>query len=131
MDTNHSSSLSSSASQGDAVFNLDAALQRMDGDADLLNEVIDVFLEDYPNSLQQLRSSAEARDLKLVLRTAHTLKGVAGNFAANSVTEVGHQVETLCKADQLTEAISLVPMLESRVLILAEALRRHRQKEAA
>ncbi|MBI1840714.1 MAG: Hpt domain-containing protein [Verrucomicrobia bacterium] len=113
------------------IYDLNVALERMDGDVPLLEEVIDIFLDDYANSIAELRQAAASRDQAALQRAAHTLKGAVGNFVAHRATEAALSVETLAKAGQLDLAISLTPRLEDEVARLAAALKQYRHREAA
>lgn len=103
----------------------------MDGADDLLVEVIAVFLEDYPNSLQELRRSAAAGVAADLQRSAHTIKGAVGNFVAGPATEVAFQIEQFAKQGAMPQAVSLVDSLESEVLRLAAALSAYRDRREA
>jgi len=45
-----------------SVFDLDVALQRIDGDRDLLMEAVDIFLESAPALVAQIRSAVRRSD---------------------------------------------------------------------
>lgn len=57
-------------------------LDRLDGDTDLLAELVPLFLDDYPLLLEEIRSAIEKTDLEQLRRAAHTLKGTVSNFSA-------------------------------------------------
>ncbi len=114
-----------------AIMNLSIALQRMDGDADLLREIVDIFLEDHLGGLRELHAAADARDSVRLQRAAHTLKGAAGNFVATRATDLALQLEQLCKGGDLEGGLALVTPLDQEVTRLADALRVAREREAA
>ncbi len=114
-----------------APFNLTIALERMDGDAGLLDEVIDIFLEDHLNCLNEIKSTAANRDVAGLQRAMHTVKGAVRNFVALEAAGVAQQAEHLCKEGKLDAAIGMVPTVEKAVLVLAESLRAYRLKQAA
>ena len=130
--------LSGSANEPDSVnpvepvlMNLNLALERMDGDADLLREIIDIFLEDHIDGLRELRAASQARDNSRLQRAAHTLKGAVGNFVAVQATNLALRLEATCKGGDLEGGLALVDSLEREVSRLAVALRAVREKEAA
>ncbi|MBC8117053.1 MAG: response regulator, partial [Candidatus Saccharimonas sp.] len=68
------------------AFNLTTALARVRGDAEFLKELIGLFLEESAELMRDLRQAIDRQDATQVQRTAHSLKGAAGNFAAPTVT---------------------------------------------
>jgi two-component system, sensor histidine kinase and response regulator len=75
------------------VLDRAVALDRVGGDEDLLAEVAQLFLEDYPNSLREIEEAVSRGDAKLLERAAHTLKGAASNFGANPVVDSAFALE--------------------------------------
>ncbi len=69
-------------SSDEDVLNLDELRQRVEGDMELLDEIIDLFLESSPKLMQQLEAAVADHDLKLAKTTAHTLKGALQTIAA-------------------------------------------------
>lgn len=126
-----SGSASGSSDQVPVTMDLNVALQRMDGDAELLQEIIDIFLDDHVGGLQELHAAAEARDSTRLQRAAHTLKGAAGNFVAVRATDLAFQLEQTCKGGDLDGGIALVRPLDQEIARLAAALRARRGREAA
>src|SRR4029079_7740049 len=70
-----------------AVFDRDAALDRMDGDGDLLKELVGLFLDECPQRMAEIREVLTRRDAARLGQAAHTLKGSVGNFAARQAFE--------------------------------------------
>jgi len=76
-------------------FNRADVLRRLDGDEDLLAEIIRLFLDDSPELIGVMRVAAEARDRKALRTAAHRLKGAAANLAATSLAEAARALEVL------------------------------------
>ena len=72
-------------------------LALMDGDRELLQELIDVFLEDAPRRIEDVRHALDTGDAVGLYRAAHTLKGSAGNFGAPDVVGLALGLETLAR----------------------------------
>jgi HPt (histidine-containing phosphotransfer) domain-containing protein len=125
------SPLSGPPGEGSALFDLGAALERMDGDVSLLNEVIDIFLEDYQNCMEEVRNAAAKKDSALLQRAAHTVKGAVGNFVSARATDLARDVELLSKQGDLDQALALLGDLERAVGDVADGLREYRRKDAA
>jgi len=78
------------------------ALSRVGGDAELLNEIAVLFLEDYPKQLDELRTAGARGDAKVVERTAHSLKGSVSNFGASAAVEAARVLETMGRGQELS-----------------------------
>lgn len=75
------------------VFDLDAALGRMEGDRELLEDMIEIFLGDYPNQVNEIRTAIANDDGENLTNAAHALKGSVGNFAAKNLFEIALSLE--------------------------------------
>ena len=64
------------------VWNIDwpTVIDDLGGDEALLQELIDVFVATYPETLNEARIGLARADLAGVARVAHKLKGSVGNF---------------------------------------------------
>ena len=64
----------------EAAFDRHVALLRVGGDEELLKEIAEIFLEDYPKVLAEIQAALACGDARRLEQSAHTLKGSAGNF---------------------------------------------------
>jgi signal transduction histidine kinase/DNA-binding response OmpR family regulator/HPt (histidine-containing phosphotransfer) domain-containing protein len=94
----------------DGVF-LGAALAAMDGDEDLLRELAQLFLQDGPRLLAQVRDAARDGDPGRLFRAAHTLKGSVANFGYQKATAAAQVLEQIGRGGDLTSAGALVEEL--------------------
>ena len=91
-----------------AGLDLAVALTRVGGDEGLLREIAEIFLEQCPDALSEIRTAAQSGDASALERSAHTLKGSIGNFGANAAYEAALKLETLGRSGELgsvTEAL--------------------------
>ena len=88
-------------------------LALMDGDRELLLELIGVFLEDAPQRIQAVRGALADRDADAVYRAAHALKGSAGNFGAPEVVSRANRLEALAQENDLDAAAIEFEFLET------------------
>jgi len=86
------------------ILNHAVALEQVGGDQELLIEVAQLFLEDYPNSLREIEEALRTGDAKLMERAAHTLKGAAANFGAEPVVEPALRLEMAGRRGNLSAA---------------------------
>jgi CheY-like chemotaxis protein/HPt (histidine-containing phosphotransfer) domain-containing protein len=88
----------------DGVINKAAILARVDGDLELLRELVELFLRDHPRRLDEIRE-AVAQGLTVDLeRAAHALKGSVGNFGAKDAVEAARRLETMGRDDELSSS---------------------------
>ncbi len=59
-------------------------LSRLEGDRELGDEIIQIFLEQCPQAIVDIRQALEDGDMDLLSRHAHGLKGSVGVFAAEA-----------------------------------------------
>ena len=88
------------------------ALSRVGGDADLLREVIALFLDDYPLSLELIRTSIVQGDGASLERHAHSLKGSVSTFGAQEVFDAALALEKQGRTRDLSTAEASLRDLE-------------------
>jgi CheY-like chemotaxis protein len=81
-----------------ATMDQELLLQAFDGDWDFLKEVVEVFLSDYPRLVETLRRAVKESDSDLLMRSAHSLKGMLKNFQAENAAEIAFELEEQGKA---------------------------------
>jgi CheY-like chemotaxis protein len=86
------------------VFDRTAALARVEGDVELLCQLASLFLDHYPEMLVAIRDAIGRGDSQAVERSAHILKGSAGNLAAVAVCRAAERLEQMGQTGDLTRA---------------------------
>ena len=76
-----------------AAFDRAAVLDRLDGDEEMLVEVMETFLEDAPQQLRLIEEAVTASDATQIRFYAHTLKGSAGNVGATGLQTAAYWLE--------------------------------------
>jgi two-component system sensor histidine kinase/response regulator len=98
------------------------ALSRVGGDAELLKEIAQLFIDDYPRALDDIREAVNRGDAKSLERSAHGLKGSVANFGALSAVEAARKLESMGRAAQLAEAQQVIHTLELALAALRPEL---------
>jgi HPt (histidine-containing phosphotransfer) domain-containing protein len=111
-----------------AACNLVAALERLDGDADLLSMLITVYQEDSVELLTQLNVAIGERNMLSAERAAHSLKGLASNFDGFRSVEAALIIETAARQGDWSAIDVGLPRLEQEVALLRQALVDHQQR---
>ena len=104
------------------AFNLAEALQRVDGDRDLLAEIAAIFLADAPAMLEDLAAAVASRDALAVSRTAHRLKGSILTFSAPEAASAAVVLETSGRTGDMARVDEDLAALTSAMKRLDEAL---------
>ena len=97
-------------------------LSRVDRDPQLLRDLVDLFLEECPRLVDEIRVALQRKDAKAVERGAHSLKGCTSNLAAKMASEAALKLERLARAGELVRAESVLPELECQLVRLKPAL---------
>ena len=87
-------------------------LKQMSG-ADFINELIDVFLDDAPNIIQNMETALAAKDVESFRRNAHSIKSNANTFGATELAGLARELEFMAKDNNLD--------IENRLEVLKEA----------
>jgi PAS domain S-box-containing protein len=105
----------------DPVEKIDRAslLERVEGDQELLADMIHLFQEDAAHLLSTMREALKRGDMAALEMTAHSLKGAAGNLSAKSTAAAALQLEKDAKnkdAESAKESLAQVEQAVSRLL---------------
>ena len=85
------------------LLDREAALERVDGMADVLCEIVRMFLDEYPVQLAEVRQGLSARDLDAMARSAHRLKGSLASLGAMNAADEAAGMEVAARTGNLTE----------------------------
>jgi two-component system sensor histidine kinase/response regulator len=98
------------------------ALGRVNGDRQLLREVAELFLADFPKTQAELRRAVKARNPERTHAAAHALKGSVAIFGARDAVEAALSLQRMGESGDLTGAQTAYTQLESRLASLAAEL---------
>jgi len=90
-----------SAAESTPAIDRDDLLRRLYGDEQLAADVLQLFYDECPALVDAVGSALATRDVDLVKRAAHTLKGSAGTAAAHGLAEAARNLEVLATEGQL------------------------------
>ena len=105
------------------IFDLSKALEVVDGDMGLFKEIVDLFLENLPDSIAQIREAVATSDANTLDKTAHSLKGSVGNFGTNRAFEAAYRLELIGKEGKLAKADAALFKLEKELSDLEAAMK--------
>jgi len=85
----------------------------MDGDPELIIDLIDTMMETTPDLMDQLVEGIEAADDIQVRSAAHALKSSAAQFGAQAFSELCLELEEMGRAQQAHRAKDKLPTLQA------------------
>ena len=103
-------------------YHWDAALERVGGKEDLLRDLAEIFFEECPRLMQQIREHIEGKNGAELRRAAHTLKGSAYVFGAEGAAEAAQRLEDMGHAGAFSGALVARKALEKQVERLVPAM---------
>jgi HPt (histidine-containing phosphotransfer) domain-containing protein len=92
-----------------------ALLERVEGDQELLGEMIQLFLGDVPQLFEAMRKALQQGDMVLLERSAHSMKGAAGNLSAQVTQNAALQLEQSAKKRDAESSKKNLTALEGAV----------------
>jgi CheY-like chemotaxis protein len=111
------------------AFDLDGAMAMLDGDTELFNELVGLFMTESASLLDQIQQSIARRDAKVLERSAHSLKGSVAAFCAESARDVAQTLESIGSRGDFDQAGPVADELQKEITRLTSALAEY-QKEA-
>ncbi len=99
-----------------------ATLKELDGDRELLREMITLFLQEAPVQISRLEAALAHGDLQELADTAHTLKGMAGHFYADTARKLATGLEQHAGNATTADFRFLTEQLKNAMDSLSESL---------
>jgi CheY-like chemotaxis protein len=113
------------------ALDVDRALDLLGGDESLLSFLAAQALEHFPDQIRELHEQAEAARAEDLTRTAHTLRGVLAQLAAEPARRLAATMEEAAGSGRLAEARALEPELRSAIEGLMPELEKLAARAAA
>jgi len=104
------------------VLDESALLARFEGEADLLRDVVNLFMDDCPKLMDGIRGAVERSDAHGLERAAHKLKGTVANFSARASYDVALRLEVMGREGHLEEAREALTALDAALEELGPVL---------
>ena len=108
------------------VFDLEALVERLDGDLRLARELVETYLDESPGMRAGVRDALRSRDASRLFRAAHSLRGALAAVAALGAQQLADRLESEAGRGEL--ASDLAAALETELDRLEQALRSYLQE---
>jgi two-component system, sensor histidine kinase and response regulator len=115
---------------GVEVFDYESAMAMIDGDQELFQELVTLFMSESAELLDQIHAAIAQREPKALERAAHSLKGSVGAFRAEPAARIAQRLEDQARRGSFEEVETVCETLVAEIDRLKQALG-ERQKEAA
>ncbi len=93
-----------------AAIDSQSALKRLNGNRTLLFNLLEEFLDDYGNCVQEITGALERGERSAAKRMIHTLKGVAGNLSATALYRTARRLEAAITENRADTAARLLDL---------------------
>lgn len=106
-----------------ARVNLQELLVRVEHDRHLLNELLSIFVEEFPLKLQQLKEAVAREHLPDVVLVSHALKGMLANLSVTEAAVAAADLERIARSGQTTLLTQALTAFERQTQGLVPELR--------
>ena len=99
-------------SSGKSAWDVKELMIRLEGDHELLRELLQMFRTDAETNMRLAADSLMRSDLESAGRAAHALKGMLKNLAMNGPAEIAAALENAARDKNIQEVAAQMPLLE-------------------
>ncbi len=96
---------------GAPPFEVSKAMRCVAGDEELFRELLELFVDDMPRMLDELREAIDSGSTSDIRRCAHTIKGAASHLAAEPTRGVAEELEMIGESTAILGVESLYDKL--------------------
>jgi two-component system, sensor histidine kinase len=94
---------------------LDALIEALGGES-VMQQLVDVYLKDSPEQLDNARNALASGDMPALTRSAHTLKSTSASMGAMRVSMLANKLEATTKRGELDRAYELLSDMDAALL---------------
>lgn len=104
------------------VLNRTEILERLGGDEEILNVMLDMFVEDVENNCSALANAMAKGDAKALHHESHTVKGLLATVSDDAGAADAYVIEKQAKAGDISGLNDAVAALQQRLRDVAVVL---------
>jgi PAS domain S-box-containing protein len=109
---------------GEQICNWNSALARLGGESEILEMLVNLFLEEQSSYLENITNALAAKDSVVLQRELHTLRGVCATVGAEKIEKSLKKPEADAAQQDFLSCAAAMPELEQDLLELACVLRK-------
>ncbi len=91
------------------IWDKESVLKRVKGKEDRLLKLLQLFTNDMPLRVSELKQAILNNDTRAVLELAHAIKGVSSNLSVDQLMDSAKTIESLCENDALEKVKDVLP----------------------
>ena len=108
------------------VFDLNGLRERVQDNAELMGELVRIFVDDVPSRIKEMQSAFANDDWAALERAAHTLKGSAGVMSGKRLTAAARELEIAARSEHRDRVAGLLANVTTEWEILRKRIEIHR-----
>ncbi|BFT30667.1 hypothetical protein D210916BOD24_18430 [Alteromonas sp. D210916BOD_24] len=108
------------------LWNRTAALSRLAGNENLLDRIVQMYLDQVEQKQMDLRSAIEAKNVEAIRFHSHSMKGVSGDVGADAVKQKSADIENLAKQNQLDTISHQMTQLDDLIAATTQVMQGER-----
>jgi histidine phosphotransfer protein HptB len=97
--------------------------QLSEGNSEFELELLQMFIEDLPTYIEEIKVALNREDLVTVNRLAHQIKGSSGNLGAKKLQNLGADLEKMAQEDNAELIKNTIPKLERGLIAIEQIIR--------
>ena len=94
-----------------------------EGDPDIVSELVELFLESAPESIEMIRESLSKGDPDLLAKAAHNLKSSSAALGAFGLSQISREMEMRGRSGDLSDASDMLNRLKAEYRQVEDALK--------
>jgi PAS domain S-box-containing protein len=114
--------MSENSQKTQELFDRASLLERVEGDQELLTELIQIFMEEAPGLMNAMRGALQSGDMVVLERSAHSLKGAASNLSSTAMANAALKLEQDAKENNQQSAKESLAAVDAIMKLLLPAL---------
>jgi len=101
-------------------INITDLLKRLDGDRDLLEEMVESFLDEYPRQVTELEKLIQAGEVEKLKERAHSFKGAISNFGVQKAYDLAFELEKIDSDFDQEKSLHVLQELEKQLQLIKD-----------
>jgi len=107
----------------DSEIDIKKALEMVDGDRDLLKELISMFINDFPDKINSMEDAIKEKNYAKLREISHNIKGASGNLGLTKIYDLCLKLENMAKEKKINKASDIIVDLKNHVSKLEGAVK--------
>jgi HPt (histidine-containing phosphotransfer) domain-containing protein len=103
-------------------FDPESLWNRVDGDLELLRELVEIFAQEGPRMLAQIQEAIAHGSASDLEKASHKLKGSVLQFSARAAAAAAHELEAMGRSGSVAGAEALLNKLRNEIDLLEGTL---------